>query len=120
MVKLKASSLIEVIVSMTLASMVFSIGLMIYLNVVGTLPQGYKGRMLDETNYLLDSIANVGLTDEEFSMEYDLGVNVYYSISEYKEEDFPNSWLLTCTLEDSLGNTFEASRIKYLPQLDFE
>ena len=105
---------------MTLASMVFSIGLMIYLNVMSSLPQGYKVQMQQESTYLLDSLSELSLDDQGISFEYGEGATAYFDIQEYDSKSFVNTWMLTCTLEDSLGNIFESVKIKYLPEIQFE
>ncbi|MEM9328538.1 MAG: hypothetical protein AAGA85_22925, partial [Bacteroidota bacterium] len=65
---LRASSLIEVVVSMTIASIVFSLGLMIYLNVVSSLDQEYREYLYDVTHFHLDSLSSTSdpLQDRSF------------------------------------------------------
>jgi len=117
MAKLKASSLIEVVVSMTIASLVFSLGLMIYINVFSSLPHGYKHRMENEAVVVLDSLAAIPIVEEEYSFDYPSGAGVQYFRSEFDEEVYPGVWRLECIIEDSLGNTFGAQKIIYDPSL---
>lgn len=117
MVALKGSSLIEVVVSMTIASLVFSLGLMIYLNVFSSLPQGYKVSMENEAVTVLDSLAATGMAEEEYTFDYFNGASVRYTRSDYEEKAYPGVWRLDCIIEDSLGNTFEAQKLMYDPSL---
>ncbi len=120
MVKLKAraASLIEVVISMSLASMVFSIGIMIYLNVVRSLPFGYQDLMNYECQFQLDSMAATISPVENSSISYPLNENltVIFTYNKYDEERFADTWWLTCMIEDTLNNFSERHKIIYHAQ----
>ncbi len=114
-VRYKGSSLIEVVVSMTLASMILSFGAIIYLNIGASLNSGYKDSLQYESRYHLDSLGALRSLEVDGLVSYTTtaGLEVEFLVESYDDRTFPNAWLLTCVVTDSLNNAAESTKIIY-------
>ncbi|MEM9328438.1 MAG: hypothetical protein AAGA85_22410, partial [Bacteroidota bacterium] len=108
---LRASSLIEVVVSMTIASIVFSLGLMIYLNVVSSLDQEYREYLYDVTHFHLDSLSSTSDPLQDRSFLASSGLQVMYTTQAYLT--FEDAYQVTCSVIDSIDNEVVREKIIY-------
>lgn len=111
--KWSGHSIIETVVSMTIASIVFSLGFMIYLNVVQSIDQDYQVMMQVNAQYHLDSLSATAEPTSEYSYDTEGGLSVYYVAREY--EPFDQAFLVTCYLTDSIGYEVETRKIIHNP-----
>ena len=112
--KLKGYSLIEVVVSMTLASIIFSVGLMIYLNVTQSLGSNYRKRLFKEAKFYQDSLMVLGPSSAELPFVDDQGLTIDLVIESF-DEDFPQMYWVTTFVTDSLELNGTYRRLYYLP-----
>ena len=110
-VKLTANSLIETVVAMTIASMVFSVGLIIYINVVRSMDQEYPLYLEAKAHYLLDSLTSLTEIPVERTFLATPSLEATFNLSPFQQ--FDRAFLATCTVSDSLFVTASAQKIIY-------
>ena len=109
--KLPAHTIIETAVSMTIASIVFSIGFMTYLNVATSLDQEYRVFLQNEANYHLDSITALNEVPEQLDYVAFDGLEIHFEKDPY--EPYDHLWLTQCLLTDSLQNEAISRKLMY-------
>ncbi len=110
-IKLPGHTIIETVVSMTIASMVFSLGFLIYLNVATSLDQEYRVFLQNEVSYHLDSITALQEIPEELDFVSFSGLEVHFEMEPY--EYYDHLWLTQCLLTDSLQNEAISRKLLY-------
>ena len=113
-VNLPAHTIIETVVSLTIASIVFTLGFMIYLNVVQSIDQEYQVYLQHEAKYHLDSLTAMPVVDEEVSYVSWEGLDVDFKRTPY--ENYEGAWLMECLVSDSLFNAATSKKIIYLSE----
>lgn len=116
--KLPAHTIIETVVSMTIASMVFSLGFLIYLNVAMSLDQEYREFLQNEANCYLDSLTTLYEIPEELDFVALNGLEVRFEKEPY--EPYEHVWLVQCLLTDSLQNEAFSRKLLYKRVIDEE
>lgn len=96
--KLAASSLMEVVVAMVLISIVATVSLLIYLNVMRSMSVGYRYQMESAAIYYLDQYDQLP-EDQRESFTDDNG---FFVVFEEKETAYDDLRQLELTLSDSL------------------
>lgn len=108
---LAAHTILEAVVSLTIASMVFTLGFMIYLNVVRSLDQEYQVYLQNEAGYHLDSLVTLHELEEHISYMSWNALQVNFELAPY--EDYEHAWLGKCQVTDSLFNQAVSRKIIY-------
>lgn len=116
--KLSGHTIIETVVSMTIASIVFSLGFLIYLNVATSLDQEYRVFLQSEADYHLDSLTALKEIPEKLDFVLFNGLEVHFEMQPY--EEFEHVWLTQCLLTDSLQNEAIGRKLLYKPIADDE
>ncbi len=109
--KLPGHTIIETVVSMTIASIMFSLGFLIYLNVVSSLDQEYRVFLQSEVNYHMDSLAMLTEVPEELDYVSFNGLEIHFEMEPY--ERYEHLWLTQCLLTDSLQNEVISRKLVY-------
>lgn len=109
--KLSGHTIIETVVSMTIASIVFSLGFLIYLNVVTSLDQEYRVFLQNEAKYHLDSLTALEDIPEELDFVSFSGLEIHFEMEPY--EYYEHVWLTQCLLADSLQNEALSRKLLY-------
>lgn len=113
--KLRAHTIIETVVSMTIASIIFSLGFLTYLNVVRSLDQEYQVFLQNEVVYHLDSLTMMSEIPEKLEYVAFNGLQIYFEMEPYKP--YEEVWLTQCLLTDSLRNEVISRKLVYQPVL---
>lgn len=116
--KLPGHTIIETVVSMTIASIVFSLGFLIYLNVVRSLDQEYQVFLQNEVNYHLDSLTSLREIPEELDYMSFNNLEIHFEMEPY--ERYEHVWLTQCLLMDSLQNEAIGRKLVYKRVLSAE
>lgn len=96
---------------MTIASIVFSLGFLIYLNVATSLDQEYRVFLQNEVDYHLDSLTSMQEIPEELDFVSFNGLEVHFEVEPY--EQYEHVWLTQCLLTDSLQNEAISRKLLY-------
>ncbi|MDW3194718.1 MAG: hypothetical protein R8G66_20230 [Cytophagales bacterium] len=116
--KLAGHTIIETVVSMTIASIVFSLGFLTYLNVATSLDQEYRVFLQNEVNYHLDSLTSLYEVPEELDYVAFNGLEIHFEKEPYEQYD--HVWLTQCLLTDSLQNEVISRKLLYKREIDDE